>query len=109
MAHPLTEIRSGGVYAARAKAPGKYALGHIFSGGRAGRPRGWKISDGSADDQMKFSFFAVFPPGNPAGILGKTVGDEPPMTACGGNFIGGEISRKPANKKSSPESKKIIG
>jgi hypothetical protein len=23
-------------------------------------------------------------------------GDEPPMTACGGNFIGGEISRKGA-------------
>ena len=23
-------------------------------------------------------------------------GDEPPMTACGGNFLGGEISRKGA-------------
>ena len=30
-------------------------------------------------------------------ILTALVGDEPPMTACGGNFIGGEISR---NKQS---------
>ena len=56
-----------------------------------------KISGGSADDQMKFSFLAVFPPGSTEGAGGKTVrGDEPPMTACGGNFIGGEISRKGA-------------
>ena len=56
-----------------------------------------KISGGSVDDQMKFSYLAVFPPGNSVGILGKTVGDEPPMTACGGNLIGGEISRKGAS------------
>ena len=70
----MTIIRSGGVYAARAEVPGKYALWHIFRVGRAGRPRGWKISVGSADDQMKFSYLAVFPPGNSVGILGKTEG-----------------------------------
>ena len=59
----------------------------IFSGGRAAAQE---------DDRMKFSHLAVFPPGNSAGILGKTEGDEPPMTACGGNLIGGEISRKEA-------------
>ena len=32
-----------------------------------------KISGGSEDDQMKFSYLAVFPPGNSVGILGKTV------------------------------------
>ena len=40
---------------------------------------------------MKLSCLAVFPPGSEA--TGKTEGDEPPMTACGGNLIGGEISR----------------
>ena len=67
----MTAIRTGGVYAGR-----------------------MKISGGSEDDRMKFSYFAVFPPGSVA--TGKTEGDEPPMTACGGNLIGGEISRKGA-------------
>ena len=34
-------------------------------------------------------------------FMGFLEGDEPPMTACGGNFIGGEISR---NKQSRHES-----
>ena len=89
----MTGIRTGGMYAGRAEALGKPALGLVFSGGRAGRPRG-KISVRSVDDRTKFSFLADLPPGKPAGLTGKSVrGDEPPMTACGGNFIGGETGR----------------
>ena len=45
----------------------------------------------------KNAFLSDFPPGSTEGARGKTVrGDEPPMTACGGNLIGGEINRKGA-------------
>ncbi len=67
----MTVIRTGGVYAGRTENSGR-----------------------NEDDWKKFSFFAVFPPGNPERILGKTVrGDEPRATACGGSFARGEIGR----------------
>ena len=40
----------------------------------------------------------------PSGPGSEVSGDEPPMTACGGNFIGGEISR---NKQSPKELRRL--
>ena len=89
----MTEIRSGGMYAARGRNARKTCpwagfqrrgrnarkiiQWMIFSEGRAvalERPEGpvQNISGGSEDDQMKFSYLAVFPPGSEA--AGKTVG-----------------------------------
>ena len=97
----MTGIRTGGMYAGRPKRLENLPLGW-FSAEAGPEGPDQKISAGSADDRMKFSYLAVFPPGN--AVTGKTVGDEPPMTACGGNLIGGEISR---NKQSPKELRRL--